>query len=453
MKKLFLRIAIVVAMIMAILLGINAYLVWRNGARLEAQLAELRAAGEPTSLKDLARPSIPPEKNAATYLRREERDIQAIDDEMSKLEEELNEAEFKKWREKPFFTEEELKRMTSMAYRYFTFDAGKYSAAEQGMAWKIFDAHPKVIPLLESAAACPDYDPQFDYADMGFCDLTILEHITKHRVLTRVLKVKGALLLARGRREDALASMTLLLRLCRHFDRDPMFLGYLVAIACRGTAITQANEVLQSGPTGKQARDALERELSQFDAAQAYTWAMKSERAWVIDPSPGRSWWAYFGLRAVGYESESYLLNVFDDYLAAASQPYWEAQPIQLRSQPPRYLLTLHASIKDLRQPFDTTRLAMDRERALVRALRVLNALQVKAAPDAKEPPKLSDLGLPPEATIDPFNGQPLRVKRVPQGWLVYSVGQNLIDDGGDYESGADVGIGPPGWKKGTESK
>jgi hypothetical protein len=78
----------------------------------------------------------------------------------------------------------------------------------------------------------------------------------------------------------------------------------------------------------------------------------------------------------------------------------------------------------------------------------VLNALQAKAAPDAKEPPRLSDLGLPPEATIDPFNGQPLHVKKLPQGWLVYSVGQNLVDDGGVLGSDpktSDVGVGPPG--------
>jgi hypothetical protein len=98
----------------------------------------------------------------------------------------------------------------------------------------------------------------------------------------------------------------------------------------------------------------------------------------------------------------------------------------------------------DIRQSMDGVRVAMAKDRAMVRALRVLNAVQIKAAPDAKEPPKLSDLGLPPEVTVDPFNGQPLHVKRLPQGWLVYSVGQNLIDDGGDIESQADIGVGPP---------
>ena len=33
--------------------------------------------------------------------------------------------------------------------------------------------------------------------------------------------------------------------------------------------------------------------------------------------------------------------------------------------------------------------------------------------------PKLTDLGLPAEATTDPYTGDPLHVKKTPKGWLV----------------------------------
>ena len=46
--------------------------------------------------------------------------------------------------------------------------------------------------------------------------------------------------------------------------------------------------------------------------------------------------------------------------------------------------------------------------------------------PDSDQVPKLTDLGLPAQATIDPFNGEPLHVKKRPEGWMVYSVGRNL---------------------------
>ena len=66
--------------------------------------------------------------------------------------------------------------------------------------------------------------------------------------------------------------------------------------------------------------------------------------------------------------------------------------------------------------------------------------------PGSNEIPKLTELGLPAETTTDPFNGEPLHVKKLPQGWLVYSVGPNVQDDGGkvDDPNNGDVGVGPP---------
>src|SRR5262249_40051297 len=80
-----------------------------------------------------------------------------------------------------------------------------------------------------------------------------------------------------------------------------------------------------------------------------------------------------------------------------------------------------------------------ERVRALMRCLRVLNALQRAGAVQAK----LTGLGLPAEATTDPFTDSPLQVKKVSGDWLIYSVGVNLTDDGGDLEENKDVGVGP----------
>jgi hypothetical protein len=87
---------------------------------------------------------------------------------------------------------------------------------------------------------------------------------------------------------------------------------------------------------------------------------------------------------------------------------------------------------------------AVARTRALVRCLRVLNALQVRTPAGSDEVPKLTELGLPAETTTDPFTGEPLHVKRTPRGWLVYSVGKNFEDDGGKLDNTySDVGVGP----------
>ena len=36
-----------------------------------------------------------------------------------------------------------------------------------------------------------------------------------------------------------------------------------------------------------------------------------------------------------------------------------------------------------------------------------------------------------PSVAHDPFNAQPLRFKKLPRGYVIYSVGRNDVDDGG----------------------
>ena len=76
----------------------------------------------------------------------------------------------------------------------------------------------------------------------------------------------------------------------------------------------------------------------------------------------------------------------------------------------------------------------------------MLNALQTHVPAGSNEVPKLTELGLPAETITDPFTGEPLHVKKTPQGWLVYSVGPNFQDDGGklDDPTNGDIGVGPP---------
>ena len=70
---------------------------------------------------------------------------------------------------------------------------------------------------------------------------------------------------------------------------------------------------------------------------------------------------------------------------------------------------------------------------AQLRALRIDNALCEFAEKNGHDASGLADLKLSQAATLDPYSGQPLKLKRTPAGWIVYSVMQNGIDDGGDF--------------------
>ena len=82
-----------------------------------------------------------------------------------------------------------------------------------------------------------------------------------------------------------------------------------------------------------------------------------------------------------------------------------------------------------------------NRTTAIMRSLRVYNKLATHR--QGAETVELDGLGLPKLATIDPFSGEPLVVKRINDGWMVYSMGENGVDDGGNFKDQKDCGLGP----------
>ncbi len=163
------------------------------------------------------------------------------------------------------------------------------------------------------------------------------------------------------------------------------------------------------------------------------TWALKSDRAYVLD----------------------YRIAQRDGSLWLLSRGLWNRNISEYLSGM-KVLIAISESWSTYRQAEPTLRQTlgggwavlfncMTRTCARSRSLRVLNALQTHVPTTGHEVPKLSELGLPAQATIDPYTGEPLHVKKTPQGWVVYSVGKNLKDDGGklDESETGDVGVGP----------
>lgn len=404
---------IVLGAVIAVLLIANAVWVRTTGSRLEKKLAALRAEGDPLVWADLAPDPIPPEKNAAVFLRRAQSDLQAINKELTDV------------------------------YSREGYEDGRLSQSELKTIRSALEAYPKVIPLLKQAAACGGYDPQLDYTVSPDAFLkNRVDEVSDARTVARVLRARVLLLLADGKREEALRTCLVMFRLCRHFDHQPMIVGYLVALACRSVAVDASNLVLRAGPLPEDARRALEAELALHDGTEAYRRALKTERAYGLESfrrMPGRNIWIVG--RALWNDATCYYLDMIDRHLAAASRPYGEfvaATPLTGKRGIGFRTLT------DLAEPaIAVGREAMERTRARIRCLRVLNAVQRRVEQGVAEP-RLSDLGLPAAATTDPFTGKPLRLKKLPAGWLVYSVGKDLKDNGGEIAEDRDVGVGPP---------
>ncbi|GAC1474294.1 MAG: hypothetical protein NVSMB9_24370 [Isosphaeraceae bacterium] len=399
----------------ALLLLINAYFVWSTGTRLERRLSALRHAGEPVQLADLAREPILPERNGDVYLRRAADDLDAIQKE------------------------------PTVWYPKSGYPTGKLSPTDQERLENLFAAYPKVIPLLEQAADCPDYDPQLDVTLPPFRFLEpFMERTSRHRLLYRVLRARSMLLLSKGRADDALATQVLMLRLTRSWRREPLIMGYLVTAACELVAMDGANQVLQAGPVSPSARQSLDAELALHDNLEGFQWALRSERSFSLSSVrelPGSAFWL---TRGFANDLMLRLLELYDHHLRDASRPFAAVVSRANKASRPGGGLNPYGALVTLLEPgLAAPREPAERTRAMSRSLRLINALQARVAPGSDRVPALNDLGLPAEVTLDPFNGQPLHVKKLPEGWMVYSVGSNLLDDGGKLDWTTDIGFGP----------
>ena len=374
-----------------IFLGLIALLSAISESTLQKQIAAIRAAGDPTSLAELRNRSIPPEEDAGEFLSRARKGLLAIVEALDKVR------------------------------RSETYQQGRPTESEVKAIQAALEAHAEAVSLVEQAAACDDYVPRGDH--------------DASRAAIRALEARLKMLLAQGRRDEALGDCVTMFRLARLLEKKPTVAGYLVALACRGLAVESANLVLRSGPVSPDARQSLDAELARQEGVEGYASMIKTARAHGLQKILSRPAKGWLG-KARRSQEASACLEDFEELLGQACGTYSEFERADAA-------FTDSPAARDWQPTLRTTRDAMERTRAQVRCLRVLNALQQAAEQGGPDEPDLADLGLPADVILDPFTGDRLRVKKLPEGWLIYSVGTDKKDDGGRIDPFHDFGVGP----------
>jgi hypothetical protein len=398
--------------LLALLLSLTAILYWTTSSRLEARLQALRDAGEPLALRELARPSIPTEQNAATYIRRAQADIVAIDKELTPVYDRVDQEE---------------------TYQRTEADKKAIRAA--------LEAYPRVFPMLEQAAACPDHNSDLDYtADPNAFIAAVIKQAQEVRPAVKLIAERVQLQLADGKTDEALQSVVTILRLARHQEREPTLINHLVVCACRSIGVEEGNRVLRSGPVSAKARAELDAELALAASNAAYVHMLKTERAVGLEML--RSFGNVVNRPFFLNDEQSFYLDLMAQNIDLASRTFADAGPTydKLIEESKSWRHQIAGMVVPAAARVHGAEL---RTRAFIRCLRVLNALQRNAANAEAGPPKLEELGLPADAIIDPFNGSPLLLRKIGGEWVIYSVGQNLMDDGGQLKDRKDIGIGP----------
>lgn len=239
-----------------------------------------------------------------------------------------------------------------------------------------------------------------------------------------------------------------LLRLAALYDAEPGMFNSLVAMVVRQSAAVTILDALvadKNRSVTPALRQQLDRELSRFRAEEVLRHAITTERACMVSATQ----FQLGGMNAivantVGLPMKTMYveaIDVIEPVLALVDRPWHETfQPSQQNVLQGTTGLGVMAN--QLASSFKVQFEATHRTSAVLRSLRVYNALQQFAETNGHEANGLGELNLPAEATTDPFTGQPLIVKQTDGGWIVYSVGKDGVDDGGNFEEAKDNGIG-----------
>jgi hypothetical protein len=374
-----------------VLLGLIMLLGAIPESRLQRQIAAIRAAGDPTSLADLPKRSIPPDEDAGELLHRARKGLLAIVEALD----EVRQSE--------------------------TYQQGRPTEAEMTAIQAALEAHAEALSLVEQAAACDDCVPRGDHE--------------ASRAAIRALEARIVMRLGQGRRDKALDDCIAMFRLARLLEKNPTVADYLVAFVCRGLAVENANLVLRSGPVSPDARQSLDAELARQEGVEGFQSMLKTARVVGLQKIRGRPAEGWLAKARRSQEASAYL-EQFEELLSQASGTYTEFQRAETA-------LSLSPATRGWLRTMVAYREGMERTRAQVRCLRVLSALQRADEEGEPDGPDLADLGLPRDAILDPFTGDRLRVKKLPEGWLIYSLGSNMKDDDGRIDPFLDVGVVP----------
>jgi hypothetical protein len=281
----------------------------------------------------------------------------------------------------------------------------------------------------------------------------VLEHQQPIRAIARFIDFQMEVDIATGHAERAVERGLQLLRFASMHEKEPTLISYLVSVAVHGVAIGELSDALSAGPVSAELHEKLDAELARHDDSQRLVRALKTEGAmasgwnrWPIFETDDKPYGGVWNIS--GWPLKWYLLGVYDyshELIPLAVRPWYEVRE-QFGKSDAEKISTGHGKLADLLVPAARASFqANARGIAMLRSLRIYNTLLRFAEQNGREATGLAELKMPAEATIDPYSGQPLKLKHTDLGWEVYSVMENGVDDGGNFKDLKDYGVAP--WK------
>ena len=400
---------------------------------LQAEFEKIKAAGEPTSLQELIPPEVPDEENAALLYQQAFEKIELSEEDKDVLSDLIG----------------------SMAQPPRG-EAPSMEAVEQIVA-----KNAAAIALLENAAQRPKCRFPVDW-EAG--NAMTFPHYGKLRQCARVLPAQVIVQVRRGDAAGALRTVEVGLAMCEAVRDEPLLISQLLRYALVQILLRPLHVVLEEDVVPTASCRELFDYLKEMEFMQSFVHSLWGERAmgiWVFDhvrekpeimadvsgtddPGLARIYAGPFGPPILNKDEATYL-RLMSEQIAAGAKPYREAYA---------ELAEIEGRIEDEVRPACVltaillpvfTRVAAKRDVIIARVGLAQVALGLKAYKNEKGEYPESLAQLPEviewaELPEDPFSGEDFIYQREGEGFLVYSIGPDLEDDGGkaeeDWEEG-----------------
>jgi hypothetical protein len=299
---------------------------------------------------------------------------------------------------------------------------------------------------------------------------TLLPDEQKAREVAQLLRYAALRRAEEGDANGALADCRAIVNCGRSIGDEPIFISQLIRHSCVTIGCMTAEEVLARGAPSPAGLEVLQKLLEDEDTFRDQWHGARGERACVHEmvsavqsgavslnqvsggrPMPAEKWVIPFLNPVFKYEHPT-MLSVMTRFVEASNLP----GPQQIETE-----AAVDAELRALPRTAVLTRLlvpavnrvaeASRRKHAYIRCLIACLAAERYRRAHGSWPESLTDL-VPEQMSavpLDPFDDQPLRYLRLPDGIEVYTVGPDGKDDNGNLGTPGDLQQRKPGFDLG----
>lgn len=408
-KKILAWIGVSLVGLVALGLAVRAVFNYTTGRGVDRVLRQMKSEGAPLALRELE-PQCPDPDNAALAWKAAEALVQM---------------------------DPERKALGDTVQDYFS--GRPPDAGRRDQLRKIIERQPRVISLIREAAAKPCFKYESDW-NKPISNLKNPDAIKMIQSI-RLLGVGAVLMAEDGQVAEAVEQCLAGMRFARGTLRHPTLINYLVAMA----DMKQLAVCLQEIVSGRELPDALlSGILKELDVApwrEGLIRSLEGERILAVEAAAGKINFGDFGNRVLSwvfrpaYKSGSiWMLDAYGEYIGAASAPYFKSRPVcerldlELKRNSVRYKF-----IGMLFPELTTVMFKKATLEALLDTARIGIACKIHKNANGSFPENMELLspGILTEIPLDPFTGKPFIYRLQDTGFIVYSLGSNLKDDGG----------------------